>query len=169
MAEYRVPNINKVLITGNLTVDPDLRYMPDGRAVCNFQIASSRRYKDKNTNEWVEAPPTFVRVTIFGQSAERLGESLHKGSAVFVEGRLQSRSWETPQGEKRSVLEIVAMTAQNLVKTIYAEAGTTESPGTGAISDSTKGGANEEDGAGEVQGQGKVQGQGEVQEEGLPF
>ncbi len=116
MAEYRVPNINKILITGNLTGDPDLKYMPDGRAVCNFQIASGYRYLDKKTNEWVDAPPTFVRITTWGPTAERLGERLHKGNAVFVEGRLQSRSWETPEGQKRSIVEINALRVQNLNK-----------------------------------------------------
>lgn len=118
MQEYRVPKVNEVRITGNLTSEPDLRYMPDGRAVCNFQIANSRRYLDKKTNQWVDAPPTFVRITIFGPSAERLGEQLHKGYAVFVEGRLQSRSWEDKEShEKRSVLEIYANSIQNLTKT----------------------------------------------------
>ena len=116
MAEYRVPKINKVLITGNLTADPDLRYMPDGRAVCNFQIASTQRYLDKKTGEWVDAPTTFVRVATFGPTAERLGERLRKGNAVFVEGRIQSRSWETPEGQKRSVVEISALRVQNLTK-----------------------------------------------------
>lgn len=93
MQEYRIPNINEVRMTGRLTGEPDLRYLPDGRPVCNFQMANSRRYLDKKTNQWVDAPPTFVRITVFGPSAEKMGEQLHKGYAVFVEGRLQSRSW----------------------------------------------------------------------------
>jgi single-strand DNA-binding protein len=114
MAEYRVPSINSISITGNLTADPDLRYMPDGRAVCNFQIASNRRYKDKS-GEWQDAT-TFIRVTTWGPSAERLGEQLRKGSAVFAEGRIQSRAWETPEGQKKSVIEINALRVQNLTK-----------------------------------------------------
>ena len=116
MAEYRVPNINRILITGNLTADPDLKYMPDGRAVCNFSIANTRRYLDKKTGEWVDAPPTFVRITTWGITAEKLGERLRKGNAVFVEGSIQSRSWETPEGQKRSVIEINALKVQNLTK-----------------------------------------------------
>ena len=116
MNEYKVPNINKIMITGNLTADPDLRYVPDGKAVCSFQIASNRTYKDKKTGEWVKAPPTFIRVTTWGESAERLGERLRKGNAVFVEGRIQSRTWETPEGQKRSVIEINAMRVQNLTR-----------------------------------------------------
>lgn len=123
MQEYRLPRMNDVRITGRLTVDPDLRYMPDGRAVCNFQIANDRRYLDKKTNQWVDAPPTFVRITVFGPSAERLGEQLKKGYAVLVEGRLQSRSWDDKDsGEKRSVLEIYANSVQNLTKTSSKEA-----------------------------------------------
>ena len=116
MNEYKVPNINKIMITGRLTADPDLRYLPDGRAVCHFQIASNKRYKDKNTGEWVDAPPTFIRVTTWGASAEGLGERLRKGNAVFVEGSIQSRAWETPEGQKRSVIEINAMKVQNLTR-----------------------------------------------------
>jgi single-strand DNA-binding protein len=127
MAEYRVPSINKVMMTGNLTADPDLRYMPDGRAVCNFQIASTkRRYKNKTTGEWVDAPPTFVRVVTWGATAEGLGERLRKGNAVFVEGTLESRSWETPEGQKRSTIEIRAMRVQNLMKLPRAQEGVVE-------------------------------------------
>ena len=142
MAEYRVPNINRVLITGNLTADPDLRYTPDGQPVCNFNIASNRRYLDKKTNEWQEVP-TFIRVTAWKQLAERMGERLHKGSAVYVEGYLQSRSWETPEGQKRSTVEINAFRVQDLTKL----------PG-------EKGEPNEED-LPEKEGEGK--------EGGLPF
>ncbi|MCK4352590.1 single-stranded DNA-binding protein [candidate division WOR-3 bacterium] len=115
MAEYRVPNINNVHITGNLTGDPDLRYTPDGQPVCNFQIASNRRYMDKKTNEWKDIT-TFVRVTCWRQLAERMGEVLRKGSAVYVEGMLQSRSWETPEGQKRTAIDISALRIQNLTK-----------------------------------------------------
>ncbi|MBI4722406.1 MAG: single-stranded DNA-binding protein [Candidatus Stahlbacteria bacterium] len=116
MAEYRVPNVNNIMISGHLTADPDLRYLPDGKAVCSFQVANSRRYLDKKTGEWVEAPPTFIRVTTWGISAEKLGERLRKGNAVFVEGRIQGRTWETPEGQKRSVIEINAMRVQNLTR-----------------------------------------------------
>jgi len=115
MPEYRVPRINRVLITGNLTSDPELRYTPDGQAVLNCQIASNRRYPNKKTGEWQE-DTTFVRVTAWQALAERMGERLHKGSAVFVEGRLQSRSWETPDGQKRSAIDIIALTVQDLTK-----------------------------------------------------
>ncbi len=114
MAEYRVPRINSILITGNLTADPELRYTPDGQAVLGFQIASTRRYQDKS-GEWQD-DTTFVRVTAWRETAERMGERLHKGSAVFVEGRLQSRFWETPDGQKRSAIDIQAFRIQDLTK-----------------------------------------------------
>lgn len=128
MAEYKVPNINRILITGNLTTEPDLRYTPDGKAVCNFQIASNYRYLDKNKNEWIESP-TFVRVVVFGDQGERIGGKLKRGSAVFVEGRLQSRKWETPDGQRHSDIEIIAIRVQNLTKSTE-EKGAEEESGT---------------------------------------
>lgn len=115
MPKYRVPRINRILITGNLTSDPELRYTPDGQAVLGFQIAANRRFPNKKTGEWQE-DTTFVRITAWRELAERMGERLHKGSAVFVEGRLQSRSWETPDGQKRSAIDITALTIQDLTK-----------------------------------------------------
>ncbi|MCK4329940.1 single-stranded DNA-binding protein [candidate division WOR-3 bacterium] len=117
MADYRVARINKVLITGNLTADPELRYTPDGQAVLNFRIASNRRYPNRKTGEW-EEDVTYVRVAAWRELAERMGERLHKGSAVFVEGRLQSRSWETPDGQKRSAIDIIALSIQDLTKAV---------------------------------------------------
>ena len=107
VADYRVPSINMVHITGNLTGDPDLRYTPEGQPVCSFQIASNRRYKNRTTNEWQEIT-TFIRVVTWRQLAERLGETLRKGSAVYVEGRIQTRSWEDKDGNKKYMTEIVA-------------------------------------------------------------
>ncbi|MCD5384122.1 single-stranded DNA-binding protein [candidate division WOR-3 bacterium] len=115
MPEYRVPRINSVLITGHLTADPELRYTPDGQAVLNFQIGSTRKYRDK-AGEWQD-DTTFMKVAVWRDLAEQMGERLHKGSAVFIEGRLQSRSWETPDGQKRSALYIQARRIQDLTKT----------------------------------------------------
>lgn len=116
MADYRVPRVNKIIITGNLTADPELRYTPDGQAVLSFRIASNRRYRNKRSGDW-EEDVTYVRINAWRELAERMGERLHKGSAVFVEGRLQSRSWETPDGQKRSAIDILALTIQDLTKT----------------------------------------------------
>lgn len=113
MAELRMPLVNSVMISGRLTRDPDLRYTPAGAPVCNFRIASNQRYKDKATGEWKDRT-TYIDVVAWRELAERLGETLKKGSAVFVQGSLQSRSWETEDGAKRSTIEIRAFRTQIL-------------------------------------------------------
>lgn len=112
MADLRLPSLNRVLIAGRLTRDPELRYTPSGTAVCNLRLASSRRYKDRS-GEWQD-DATFVNVVAWSRTAENCGEYLKKGSAVLVEGRLQSRSWETEDGQKRSVVEINAIRVEFL-------------------------------------------------------
>lgn len=114
MADLKLAMLNRVLITGRLTRDPELRYTPSGTAICNFRLASGRRYKDQS-GEWKD-DPTYVNVVSWKKLAENCGEYLKKGSAVLVEGRLQSRSWETNDGQKRNVLEIVAQRVQFLDK-----------------------------------------------------
>jgi single-strand DNA-binding protein len=103
-------SINKVILMGNLTRDPELRYTPGGIAVANLGLATNRVYKDKNGEKKEEA--TFVRVVVWGRQAEVCGQYLTKGSGLFVEGRLQSRSWETEDKQKRSTLEVVATNIQ---------------------------------------------------------
>jgi single-strand DNA-binding protein len=112
MADVRLPEVNKVLLTGNLTRDPELRRTPTDRAVTQLGIASNRRYKGRD-GEWKEMT-AFVNVVAWGRQAETCAEFLRKGSAVFVEGRLQSRSWETQDGQKRNTIEIVADRVQFL-------------------------------------------------------
>jgi single-strand DNA-binding protein len=114
MAELKLPQINRVIISGRLTRDPELRYTPSGTAVINMGLASSRRFKD-SSGEWSEAT-TFLDVVAFGELAERCGEFLHKGSAVLVEGSLQSRSWESESGQKRSKVELRSFRVQFLDK-----------------------------------------------------
>jgi single-strand DNA-binding protein len=104
--ELRLPTLNRILITGYCTQDPEVRYIQNGAAVANIRIGSTRRFKD-NAGEWRD-DTCFVNVVAWRELAERCGNSLKKGSAVFVEGRLQSRSWETDDGQKRSVIEIAA-------------------------------------------------------------
>jgi len=113
--ELRLPSLNRVIIAGNLTRDPEVRYTQSGAAVANLGLASSRYYKDPKdpAGEWKE-DTCFVTVVAWAQLAERAGDSLKKGSPVLVEGRLQSRSWETDDGQKRSVIEIRADSIQNL-------------------------------------------------------
>lgn len=105
-------NYNRVILMGNLTRDPELRYIPSGQAVTTFTVAMNRQYTLQSGEKREEA--TFVRVVAWARMAETCAEYLVKGSPVFVEGRLQSRSWETPQGEKRSTIEVVAQTVKFL-------------------------------------------------------
>jgi single-strand DNA-binding protein len=113
MSELRLPSINRILISGRLTADPNLNYTPDGVPVLKFRIASGRVYKDQSGN-WKEAV-TFIPVSVWRDQAERLADVLKKGSAVFVEGRIQSRSWEV-EGQRRTIVEINAWRIQNLEK-----------------------------------------------------
>jgi len=103
-------SLNKVFVMGNLTRDPDLRYVPSGAAVANFTVAVNRVYKDKTGAKREDA--SFIRVVVWGKIAEVCGEYLTKGRPVLVEGRLQSRSWEGQDGQKRSTVEIVADSVQ---------------------------------------------------------
>lgn len=99
--------MNTVVEVGNLTADPSLRYTPSGQAQCGFSIAVSRRWQNRQTQEW-EEQTSFFNCTAWGTLAENIAESLAKGNRVLVTGRLEQRSWETDAGEKRSVVEIVA-------------------------------------------------------------
>ena len=98
---------NTVNIVGNVTRDPELRFTPSGQAVANFGVAVNRRWQNRQTQEWGEAV-SFFDVTCWGQLAENVAESVQKGTRVVVDGRLDQRSWETEQGDKRSKVEIVA-------------------------------------------------------------
>jgi single-strand DNA-binding protein len=97
-------NFNKVLLMGNLTKDPELRYTPQGTAVVNLRLAVNRKYKDRNQE--LKEDTCFVTAVVWDKQAETCNQYLHKGSPVFVEGRLQSRSWEDNAGQKRSVIEV---------------------------------------------------------------
>lgn len=105
-------NLNKVLLIGNLTRDPELRYIPSGTAVATFTVAVNRVYKNPAGEKKEQV--SFIRVVVWGRRAEVCGEYLSKGSPVFVEGRLQSRDWETQDGQKRSTVEVVADNIQFL-------------------------------------------------------
>jgi len=96
---------NKVILVGNLTRDPEVRYTPQGTSVCNFGIAVNRKYK---VDDVIKEEVTFINVVVFGKQAETCGQYLSKGRTVLVEGRLQERRWETEDGQKRSRHEVVA-------------------------------------------------------------
>ena len=116
MAEIRLPTLNKVLITGYATRDPELRYTPGGAAVANFGIGSTRRYKDQS-GEWKD-DTAFINVVTWQRWAELARDNVKKGSPLLIEGRLQSRSWETDDGQKRSKVEVVAESKSALLETM---------------------------------------------------
>jgi len=95
-----------ITIIGNLTDDPELRYTPNGAAVANFTVASTPRFLDKATNEWKDGDALFLRCSIWRQAAENVAETLQRGMRVIVQGRLKQRSYETKEGEKRTVYEV---------------------------------------------------------------
>lgn len=99
-------NLNKVLLIGNLTRDPELRYLQSGQAVVNIGLAVNRKYKNRNTQEMVEET-TFVDIEGWGPQAETFSKYMSKGRPVFIEGRLRLNSWEGKDGQKRSKLVVV--------------------------------------------------------------
>jgi single-strand DNA-binding protein len=106
-------SVNKVIIVGNVGRDPETRYMPSGDAVTNISVATSDRYKDKQTGEMKETTE-WHRVAFFGKLAEIAGQYLKKGSQVYVEGRLRTRKWTDASGQEKYSTEIVAETMQML-------------------------------------------------------
>ena len=95
-----------VTVVGNLTNDPELRFTPSGAAVASFTVASTPRILDKATNEWKDGDALFLRCSVWRQAAENVAESLTRGARVIVTGRLKQRSFETKEGEKRTVVEL---------------------------------------------------------------
>jgi len=95
-----------ITLVGNLTADPELRFTPSGAAVANFTVASTPRTFDRQSNEWRDGDAMFLNCAVWRQAAENVAESLQKGMRVIVSGRLKSRSYETREGEKRTVFEI---------------------------------------------------------------
>ncbi|KNH22260.1 single-stranded DNA-binding protein [Arthrobacter sp. ZBG10] len=95
-----------ITVIGNLTNDPELRFTPSGSAVANFTIASTPRTFDRQSNEWKDGETLFLRAAVWREAAENVAESLTKGMRVIVNGRLKSRSYETKEGEKRTVMEL---------------------------------------------------------------
>ncbi|CAB4915086.1 unannotated protein [freshwater metagenome] len=105
-------NINRVIITGNLTSDPELRSLPSGSSVCKLRIACNTRRKDAS-GEWVDKP-NYFDVTVWGAQGENCARYLAKGRPVAIDGRLEWREWETPEGGKRQAVDIVADSVQFL-------------------------------------------------------
>jgi len=98
-------SFNKVILLGNLTRDPEVRYTPNGSAVASFALAVNRKYKQgEETKEEV----SYIDIVVFGKQAENCGQYINKGDSVLIDGRLQQRRWETEDGQKRSKVEVVA-------------------------------------------------------------
>ena len=96
----------QITITGNLVEDPELRFTPAGQAVARFRVASTPRFRDNNTGEWKDGDSLFLTCNVWRQAAENAAESLTRGMRVIVSGRLRQRSYETKEGEKRTVYEV---------------------------------------------------------------
>ena len=106
-------NINRVILVGNLTRDPELRHTPSGTSVCKLRLAVNSRQKDSSTGEWGEKP-NYFDVTVWGNQGENCAKFLSKGRPVGIDGRLDWREWEAQDGSKRQAVEIIADTVQFL-------------------------------------------------------
>ena len=106
-------NINRVVLTGNLAQEPELRSTPDGTAVCILRVASNARRKDASTGEWLDKP-NYFDVTVFGAHGENAARYLAKGRAVAIDGRLDWREWQSQDGSKRQAVQIIADAVQFL-------------------------------------------------------
>jgi len=95
-----------ITVIGNLTDDPELRFTPSGAAVAKFRVASTPRFLDKTSGEWKDGDPLFLSCTVWRQDAENVAESLQRGARVIISGRLRQRSYETKEGEKRTVIDL---------------------------------------------------------------
>ena len=106
-------SFNKVILLGNLTRDPEVRYTPSGTAVASFAIAVNRKYKQ---GEETKDEVSYIDIVVFGKQAENCGQYISKGDGILVEGRLQQRRWETEDGQKRSKVEVVAQSVTFMPK-----------------------------------------------------
>ncbi|HNX81068.1 MAG TPA: single-stranded DNA-binding protein [Candidatus Omnitrophota bacterium] len=123
-------SFNKVLLMGNLTKDPELRYTPQGTAVVNLRLAVNRKFRDRVSQEMREEV-CFITVVVWDKQAETCNQYLHKGSPVFIEGRLQSRSWDdATSGQKRSVIEVRAERVQFMSSGAGRQGGGSSTPST---------------------------------------
>src|ERR1700754_1210077 len=120
-----------ITIVGNLVEDPELRFTPTGQAVARFRIASTPRFLDKQTNEWKDGESLFLTCNVWRQAAENCAESLQRGMRVIVQGRLKQRSYETREGEKRTVYEIEADDVGPSLKNATAKVNKTQRQGGG--------------------------------------
>lgn len=106
-------SVNKVILVGNVGADPETKYLPSGDAISNIRLATTDRYKDKASGEWKEATE-WHRVVFFGRTAEVVAEHVHKGTALYIEGRIRTRKWQNQQGQDQYSTEVVADNMQLL-------------------------------------------------------
>ena len=140
-------NINRVIITGNLTRNPELRHTGGGTAVCSLRVAVNTRRKDQSTGEWVDKP-NYFDVTVWGNQGESCAQYLAKGRPVGVDGRLDWREWEAQDGSKRQAVEIIADSVQFLGSRGDAEGGERQFVPAGATTETANadfGNANDDD------------------------
>src|SRR3569833_1418570 len=121
----------QITVVGNLVDDPELRFTPSGAAVANFRIASTPRTFDRQSNEWKDGEALFLTCSVWRQAAENVAESLQRGMRVIVQGRLKQRSYETREGEKRTVYEIEADEGGPSLKNATAKVNKTQRQGGG--------------------------------------
>jgi len=133
-----------ITIIGNITGDPELRFTPSGAAVANFTVASTPRQFDRTSNEWKDGETLFMRCSVWRDAAENVAESLQRGTRVLVSGRLKSRSYETKEGEKRTVIELDVEEVGPSLKYATAKVNRTQrgSGGGGGFNNGGQGGGN---------------------------
>jgi single-strand DNA-binding protein len=150
-----------ITVVGNLTADPELRFTPSGAAVANFTVASTPRTLDKQSNEWKDGETMFLNCSVWRQAAENAAESLQRGMRVVVSGRMRARSFETREGEKRTVFEIdVDEVGPSLKYATAKVTKTTRSGGQGGQSGGQYGGGDPWATGGQSQGGGQQSGGG---------
>ena len=142
-----------ITVVGNLVADPELRFTPSGAAVANFRIASTPRTFDRQTNEWKDGEALFLACSVWREAAENVAESLTKGMRVVVQGRLTQRSYETREGEKRTVMELQVDEVGPSLR--YASAKVTRAQRSGGGGGFGGGGGNQGGGYGGPQGGGQ--------------
>ena len=148
----------QITLVGNLTADPELRFTPSGAAVANFTVASTPRQFDRQSNEWKDGETLFMRCSIWREAAENVAESLGKGQRVIVTGRLVSRSYQTKEGENRTVNELQADEVGPSLKYATAKAQRTQRGGGGGGGFGGGGGGQQQGGGGGGYGGGQQQG-----------
>src|SRR5690349_9587550 len=121
-----------ITVIGNLTADPELRFTPSGAAVANFTVASTPRMFDRQSNEWKDGETLFMRCSVWRDAAENVAESLQRGARVIASGRLKSRSYETKEGEKRTVVEMDVDEIGPSLRSATAKVNKTQRGGAGA-------------------------------------